>query len=63
MWLFPLALKKVRGKIIIGIMAVVLYPFLANYLFLGGERGYLHYGLACLALAYLLQVYLDTALI
>jgi general L-amino acid transport system permease protein len=61
-WFFPLALKKVRGKIIIGIMAVVLYPFLANYLFLGGERGYLHYGLACLALAYLVQVYLETAL-
>ena len=63
LWLLPLAFKKTSNKISIGIMAVVLYPFLANYLFLGGDRSALHYFLACLALAYLLMVVIDMLLI
>jgi general L-amino acid transport system permease protein len=62
-WLMPLVLKKLKNKIAIGIMAVVLYPFLANYLFLGGDRSYLHYIIACVALAYLLMMYINIILI
>lgn len=62
-WLMPLVLKKLKNKIAIGIMAVVLYPFLVNYLFLGGDRSYLHYIIACVALAYLLMMYINIILI
>lgn len=62
LWLLPLALKRTESKIIIGVMAVVLYPFLASYLFLGGHRGIFHLIMACLALSYLLTVYLDLVL-
>jgi len=63
LWVFPLALKPVKHKIVIGIMAVVLYPFLANYLFLGGDRSILHGMLACAAMGYLLMVYINTILV
>ena len=62
-WLVPLGLGKTKQKIMMGIMAVVLYPFLANYLFLGGDRSLLHFTLACVALAYLLTVWIDIILI
>ena len=62
-WLLPLALKKIRNKLVIAVMAVVLYPFLADYLFLGGDRSLPHYTIACVALAYLLMVYIDITLI
>ncbi len=40
-------------------MGVILFPFLANYLFLGGDRSRLHYIISCAALAYLLIVYVN----
>ncbi|MDJ0721227.1 MAG: amino acid ABC transporter permease [Desulfobacterales bacterium] len=63
LWLVPLALKPVKHKIIIGIMAVVLYPFLADYIFLGGDRSTLHGMFACLALGYLALTYINIALV
>jgi len=63
LWLMPLALKRLKNKITIAIMAVILYPFLANYLFLGGDRSTLHYIMACAAMAYLLMVYINIILI
>ena len=39
-WLVPLWLSRVKGKIGFGVSAVLLYPFLAGYMFLGGERGW-----------------------
>ncbi|MDM8540879.1 amino acid ABC transporter permease [Desulfococcaceae bacterium HSG9] len=62
-WLMPLVLKKLKNKIGIAIMAVVLYPFLANYLFIGGEPNGLHYIIACVALAYLMMIYINIILI
>ena len=62
-WLAPLALKQVKHKIVIALMAVILFPFLANYLFLGGDRSRLHFIIACAALAYLLILYVDIILI
>ncbi len=38
-WMAPLWLPRVKAKIFIGLTATFLYPFLAGYLFTGGERG------------------------
>jgi general L-amino acid transport system permease protein len=38
-WLLPLWLPRVQSKIAIGFSAVLLYPLLASYLFLGGGKG------------------------
>jgi general L-amino acid transport system permease protein len=57
LWILPLILKKIKGKLLIGAAGVVLYPFAASYLFLGGERGQLHYLLTCTAAGYLMFVY------
>ena len=40
LWIAPFWFPRVTGKIGIGISAVVFYPFLAGYLFSGGERGW-----------------------
>ena len=38
-WMAPLWLPRVKGKVIIGVTTVFLYPFLAGYLFAGGDKG------------------------
>jgi general L-amino acid transport system permease protein len=38
-WMTPLFLRGVQSKVMIGVSAVLLYPFLASYFFLGGEKG------------------------
>ncbi|MCP4011158.1 MAG: amino acid ABC transporter permease [Proteobacteria bacterium] len=38
-WMAPLWLPRVKGKVLIGISTVFLYPFLAGYLFSGGDKG------------------------
>ena len=38
-WMVPLWLPRVQGKVFIGFSAVALYPFLAGYLFSGGDKG------------------------
>jgi general L-amino acid transport system permease protein len=40
-WMLPLWLPRVKGKVLIAITLIAFYPFLANYLFLGGESGLL----------------------
>lgn len=62
-WLAPLALKKVKRKMVIAIMAIILFPFLGNYLFLGGENSSFNFIIACIALAYLLILYVDIAFV
>ena len=37
-WMAPLWMARVRGKILIGASVVALYPFLAGYLFSGGDK-------------------------
>ena len=39
LWMAPLWMSKVRGKVLIGATVVGLYPFLAGYLFSGGDKG------------------------
>jgi len=38
-WMIPLWLPGVKAKISIGLTTVFLYPFLAGYLFTGGDKG------------------------
>jgi general L-amino acid transport system permease protein len=38
-WLAPLWLPRVRVKTVLGLSTVVFYPFLAAYLFMGGDKG------------------------
>jgi len=62
LWFAPIALKKVHQKMVIALMGVILFPFLANYLFLGGDRSIFHYTIACSAFAYLLILYVNIGL-
>ncbi len=39
LWMAPLWLPRVKGKVFIGLTTVFLYPFLAGYFFSGGEKG------------------------
>ncbi len=39
-WMAPLWLPRVKAKVLIGVSTVFLYPFLAGYLFSGGEKGF-----------------------
>ena len=39
LWMAPMWMRKVQGKIWIGITVVAFYPFLAGYLFAGGDKG------------------------
>ena len=38
-WMMPLWLPRVKAKLFIGLSTVFLYPFLAGYLFSGGDKG------------------------
>jgi len=49
-WLVPLWLERVRSKVAIGVIAVLAYPFLASYFFLGGDKGVLWAASIALAL-------------
>ena len=40
LWMAPFWFPRLTGKIGIGITAVAFYPFLAGYLFSGGDRGW-----------------------
>jgi len=38
-WMAPLWMPRVKAKVLIGLSTVFLYPFLAGYLFAGGDKG------------------------
>ncbi|MEE9427583.1 MAG: amino acid ABC transporter permease [Paracoccaceae bacterium] len=39
LWMAPLWLSRVKGKVLVGASVVVFYPFIAGYLFAGGGKG------------------------
>jgi len=39
LWMAPLWIPRVKGKILVGVSVVTFYPFLAGYLFSGGDKG------------------------
>lgn len=58
LWVAPLWFPKVQSKVAIGITAVMLYPFLASYFFLGGDKGVLWMALISAGLTGLIWVWL-----
>lgn len=38
-WMVPLWVARVKGKVLVGMSVLVFYPFLAGYLFSGGDKG------------------------
>jgi len=40
LWMAPLWMSRVKGKVLVGVTVVAFYPFLAGYLFAGGGKGY-----------------------
>lgn len=59
-WALPLWLPRVRSKLIIGLTAVLLYPFLASYFFLGGDKGLVWTALIAAGLAGFVYVWATT---
>ncbi|MEM6438249.1 MAG: amino acid ABC transporter permease [Pseudomonadota bacterium] len=55
-WMVPLWLPKVTSKIAIGLGAVLFFPLLASYFFLGGEKGIVWTLLTAMGLAYFVWV-------
>ncbi len=62
LWMAPLWVKKVQGKIWIATSLVFFYPFLAGYLFAGGAKGYVMQLLVAAALLSLLMNVANTLL-
>ena len=50
LWMAPLWLPRVKGKIFIGLSTVFLYPFLAGYLFAGGDKSLFMQAMVTLAM-------------
>lgn len=58
LWALPLFLPRVKSKVAIGLTAVLVYPFLVSYLFLGGEKGWVWMVLVAGSLATFFWVWL-----
>lgn len=56
-WMTPLWMPRVTSKVAIGLSAVALYPFLASYFFLGGDKGPIWSALIALGLFGLIWVW------
>jgi len=62
LWMAPFWFPRIKGKIGIGIAIVALYPFLAGYLFAGGERGWFMQFMVCLAVTAFINSWLHVIL-
>lgn len=62
LWMAPFWFPRLNGKIGIGIAIVALYPFLAGYLFAGGERGWFMQVMVCLAVTAFISNWLHVIL-
>lgn len=60
-WALPLWLPRVQSKVQIGLSLVLLFPLLASYFFLGGEKGAIWSALIALGLAGFLWTLLTAA--
>jgi general L-amino acid transport system permease protein len=61
LWALPLWLPRVQSKLQIGLSLVLLFPLLASYFFLGGEKGMIWSALIALGLAGFLWTLLTAA--
>lgn len=58
-WLAPFWFPKIKAKILVGMSAVLTYPFLAAHLFLGGETGLFLQVMVAVALTMFATVWLN----
>jgi len=61
-WMLPLWLPRVKGKTLIAITVIVFYPFLAHYLFMGGESGFLRQFMTSGAIVSLVVIILNAVI-
>lgn len=40
LWMAPLWMSRVKGKVLVGASVIIFYPFLAGYLFSGGDKSW-----------------------
>lgn len=40
LWMAPLWMSRVKGKLLVGVSVIIFYPFLAGYLFTGGDKSW-----------------------
>jgi general L-amino acid transport system permease protein len=59
-WALPLWLPRVQSKVAIGISAVLVYPLLASYFFMGGNKGLIWTALIAFGLTGFAWVWLTT---
>ncbi len=62
LWMAPLWIPRVKGKVIIGLTTVFLYPFLAGYFFSGGEKGIFMQVMVSAAIVCLVAITIHAAL-
>jgi general L-amino acid transport system permease protein len=62
LWMAPLWFPRLKGKVGVGITLVLVYPFLAAYLFAGGERGWFMQFMVILAVTTFINTWLNIIL-
>ena len=62
LWMAPLWFPRLKGKVGVGITLVLVYPFLAAYLFAGGERGWFMQFMVIFAITTFINTWLHIAL-
>jgi general L-amino acid transport system permease protein len=60
-WMAPLWIPRVTAKIVVGLSAVLIFPFFAGYMFLGGERNWFMAIMVAVSLASFIGVMLHVA--
>ena len=61
-WMIPLWLPNVTSKLVVGLSVVLIYPFLAGYIFLGGERNWVMAVLVPLSITWFISVMIHVCL-
>lgn len=61
-WLLPLWIPRVRAKVVVGVSAALIFPFLAAYLLSGGERSWFMHIMVALGVVAFAAVWLHVAL-
>ena len=60
-WMAPLWIPRVTAKVTVGLSAVLIFPFLASYMFLGGERNWFMAIVVAISLAWFIGTMIHVA--
>jgi general L-amino acid transport system permease protein len=60
-WMAPLWIPRVTAKVMVGLSAVLVFPFLASYMFLGGERNWFMAIVVAISLAWFIGTMIHVA--